>query len=124
MAYGPDNAFILGGTDPFNSNALLPGLVAFNFTTRSWSNSSASGYNSNGTVESGAMHYVPPFGPGGLFVVLGGDNFTDYRDFGKASVYDPISQKWFNQTTTGNTPEPRKEFCVSGIASTNNTYEM
>ena len=124
MAYGPDNAFVLGGSDPFNNNALLPGLVQFNFAKRSWSNSSASGYNTNGTVESGALHYVPTFGPGGLLVVLGGENLTDLNDFGKISVYDPISQKWFNQTTTGNTPEPRKEFCTAGIASTDGTYEM
>ena len=123
MAYGPDNAFVLGGNDPFN-NVLIPGLVEYSFGNRSWSNSSASGYSRHGTVQNGAMHYVPPFGPGGLFVVLGGENSTDLKDFGTVSVYDPVSQTWFNQTTTGNMPNPKKEFCVAGIASTVGTYEM
>ncbi len=33
MAYGPDNAFVLGGNDPFN-NVLKPGLVIYSFRNR------------------------------------------------------------------------------------------
>ncbi len=124
ISYGSDSAYILGGTDPTNRDTLLPGLVQFNFTTRSFSNSSASGYTFNGTVASGSMHYVPFYGPQGLFVIMGGENQIDLKDFNVISVYDPSSRQWFNQTTTGYTPEPRREFCTAGIASTNGTYEV
>lgn len=138
MAFGSDSAYVLGGVE--NSQTALaaaslehdipiPGLIQFNMTTKKFSNSTAGGYSFNGTAEKGAMHYVPSFGPDGLFFVLGGDDFwhsdaESLTDFDTISIYDPSSQRWFNQTTTGNIPQPRKEFCVAGIESNNGTYEM
>ncbi len=136
MAYGADNAFLLGGTEDFlttpetagklSGEVPLPGLVQFNMTTKAFSNSSAAGYQPNGTAERGVMHYVPSFGPNGLFLVMGGDYIApaDLRDFGTISIFDPSSKKWYQQATTGSVPKARVEFCTAGVNSTNGTYEM
>lgn len=101
-------------------------------TTGTFTNSSAAGYNFNGTAERGVLHYVPSFGPEGIYILLGGDisNLNGYtagsglRSFSKLTIYDPASGKFYNQTATGNIPESRIEFCATGINSTNQTYEM
>ncbi|MCJ1471176.1 hypothetical protein MMC07_009824 [Pseudocyphellaria aurata] len=138
MAFGSGSAYSLGGSENsrttpatanLNQSIPVPGLVQFNLTTKKFSNSTAGGYSFNGTAEKGAMHYVPSFGPDGLFVVMGGDDFwhpdaENLTDLGTISIYDPSSQRWFNQTTTGNVPQSRKEFCVAGIESNNGTYEI
>ena len=136
MAYGGDSAFLLGGTEDFlttpetasklGGEVALPGLVQFNMTTKTFSNSSAAGYQVNGTAQRGVMHYVPSFGPNGLFFVLGGDYIipTDLRDFSTISIFDPASKTWHQQATTGFIPKARVEFCTAGVNSTNGTYEM
>lgn len=138
MAFGPGSAYVLGGFESsqtalaaanLDQNIPVPGLVQFDMSTKKFSNSTAGGYSYNGTAEKGAMHYVPSFGPKGLFVVLGGDDFwhpdaEQLTDLETISIYDPSSERWFNQTTTGNIPQPRKEFCLAGIPSNNATYEM
>ncbi|MCJ1469011.1 hypothetical protein MMC07_007643 [Pseudocyphellaria aurata] len=99
-------------------------------TTKIFSNSTAGGYSFNGTAEKGAMQYVPSFGPDGLFVVLGGDDAWFPTEnliltgLDRISIFDPSTKQWFNQTTTGNIPMPRKEFCLAGIESNNGTYEI
>ena len=63
----------------------------------------------------------------GVFMVLGGVKTspqTDAFDWGTVSVFDPKEGKWYDQETTGNTPLARKEFCTTGLASDNKTYEM
>lgn len=138
MAFGSGSAYVLGGFESsqtalaaaiLEQSIAVPGLVQFNMTTKKFSNSTAGGYSFNGTAEKGAMHYVPSFGPNGLFVVMGGDDFwhpdaDTLTDLETISIYDPSSQRWFNQTTIGNIPPPRKEFCLAGIESNNGTYEM
>ncbi|MCJ1466753.1 hypothetical protein MMC07_005373 [Pseudocyphellaria aurata] len=138
MAFGSGSAYVLGGfknsltalSQPQNDTA-VPGLVQFNMTTKIFSNSTAGGYSFNGTAAQGAMQYVPSFGPDGLFVVLGGDDpdvwYSSARtltDLETISIYDPSTKQWFNQTTTGNIPIPRKTFCLAGIESNNGTYEI
>lgn len=138
MAFGPGSAYVLGGFESsqtalaaanLDRNIPVPGLVQFDMSTKKFSNSTARGYSFNGTAEKGAMHHVPSFGPNGLFVVMGGDDFwhptaETLTDLETISIYDPSSERWFNQTTTGNIPQPRKEFCLAGIESNNATYEM
>ena len=138
MAFGSGSAYSLGGfessqtalsTANLDQNLPVPGLMQFNMKTQKFLNSTAGGYSFNGTAEKGAMHYVPSFGPDGLFIVMGGDDcwHTDpehLTDLETISIYDPSSEQWFNQTTTGNIPQPRKEFCLAGIESNNATYEM
>lgn len=138
MTFGSGNAYVLGGIENSESslstanlqgNVPLPGLVNFNMTTETFSNSTASGYSFNGTAEKGSLHYVPSFGPDGLCIVMGGDDFwhphfDSLKDLETITIFDPSSKKWFNQTTTGNVPQARKEFCLAGIESNNATYEM
>lgn len=101
-------------------------------TTGTFTNSSAAGYNFNGTAERGVLHYVPSFGPEGIYVLLGGDTSRldsynagqNLQSFANLTIFDPASGKFYNQTATGNIPEGRIEFCATGINSTNQTYEM
>lgn len=139
-AFGSDSAYVLGGFEnsgttlsaaPRGPRVAIPGLIQFNMTTKKFSNSTAGGYSFNGTGRTGEMHYVPSFGPEGLFVVMGGDDFwhpddpvESLRDLKTISIYDPSSEQWFNQTTTGDIPQPRMEFCLAGVNSSNGTYEM
>ena len=127
QAYGSDSGWCLGGYSSIDRIQLIPGMVEFDMTSKSLTNLSASGYNVNGTIAQGAIHYVPSFGPNGMLVVMGGHTKNDVAglvDFGIVSAYDPAKHEWFNQTTTGNKPAPREDFCTAGISSTNNTYEM
>ncbi|MCJ1464264.1 hypothetical protein MMC07_002877 [Pseudocyphellaria aurata] len=135
MAFGSGSAYALGGYENLhtaltaNGTVPVPGLVQFNLTTKQFTNSTAAGYSFLGTAEKGAMHYVPSFGPDGFFVVMGGDdfwhsNYSSLADIKTISIHDPSSQQWFDQTTAGDIPKPRKEFCLAGIESNNGTYEI
>ena len=129
-AFGGDFAWSLGG---FNepavgpTGAVMPGMIRFNMSSRLFENISSTEYPYNGgAVADGAMHYIPSFGPGGIFVAIGGGvaQFDASLNFSMLAVFDPITGSWWNQTTTGAAPIPRIDFCIAGINSTNNTYEM
>ena len=134
MAYGSNTALVLGGTNkPYeypSPGNLLGGMVQFHTESQSFTNSSAFCCNATSGVDRGGMHYVPSFGSEGLFVAMGGqngisnNNFAGLIDFGTVSVFDPVKQEWWNQTTTGSKPTPRIQFCTAGVNSTNGTYEM
>jgi hypothetical protein len=76
------------------------------------------------------MQYVPNFGPAGVIVAAGGlkqaADASENRliSFGSVQVYDPATNNWYEQTTTGSIPKGRKEYCMTGAASSNNTYEI
>lgn len=133
MAYGPHSAWALGGRAA-NEDAFalhLPGtpqsgLVNFDFRSKTFTNTSASDYNSSGTALHGAMQYVPSFGPEGVVVVIGGRSGIDlnFTGFDTVHVYDPAKRIWHNQTTTGDAPAPRFQFCAAGVNSSNGTYEI
>ncbi|OWO98262.1 hypothetical protein B2J93_8182 [Marssonina coronariae] len=101
-------------------------------TSGTFTNSSASGYNFNGTAERGVLHYVPSFGLRGIYVILGGNisGLDDYsaeeniQSFKSLTIFDPSTGAFYNQTTTGNIPNGRIEFCATGANSTNSTYEI
>ena len=136
MAFGPENAWVLGGkTLEWNGWAspenLIPGMIQFNMTSRTFSNHSVECCNATGGIYKGAMQHVPPFGPGGIHIAMGGQNgigndgvTAGLIDFGTVSIFDPTTEEWWNQTTTGSKPSPRVEFCTAGVSSTNGTYEM
>ena len=128
QAYGNGSAYVLGGTAQLRGNNILyPGMIKFDMSSQVFSNiSSETGATSPSGKPSwnGAMQYVPPFGPDGVFVVMGGGDGNGLIDFGYVQVYDPASGLWYNQTTTGSKPGPRVEFCTAGAASTNDTYEI
>ncbi|KAL9070396.1 MAG: hypothetical protein Q9157_005827, partial [Trypethelium eluteriae] len=142
IAFSNETGYVLGGsasadtslgTADLQSPVPLNGMLTFDMSSQKLSNISATGYNGNGTVEFSRMEWSAPFGPQGLLFVLGGDQPPDvdgtggedeFVPFNTVSVYEPSSNKWYQQTTTGNIPEPRKEFCTAGVASTNETYEI
>lgn len=128
QAYGNGSAYILGGTDKILwDRYLYPGMVQFDMSSQRFSNLSA---NSGATSPSGnpgfkgAMQYVPPFGPAGIFIVMGGQDINNYISFSYVLVFNPESGLWSNQSTTGSPPAPRANFCTAGIASTNGTCEI
>ncbi|XMA15799.1 hypothetical protein WAI453_008590 [Rhynchosporium graminicola] len=140
-AFGGGVALTLGGyansrTVPENVNVTeqipIPGLVTYDMATGKFTNSSATGYNRNGTAERGVLHYVPFFGPKGVFVILSGDASPrnsysaskTIQSFSTLTLYDPATGTFFNQSTTGNIPNGRIEFCATGANSTNGTYEI
>ncbi|KAL8753887.1 MAG: hypothetical protein Q9184_005286 [Pyrenodesmia sp. 2 TL-2023] len=133
-AVGGNIALVLGGvingvSDQETSDGpsrLSPGLLEFDMTSLNFTNSSATGFNANGTVRAGQMHFVPSFGPQGIFLAMGGNsNYTDdLIGFDDIAVYEASTRKWYNQTVSGNIPEPRRAFCVAGINSTEGSYEM
>ncbi|KAL9003107.1 MAG: hypothetical protein Q9188_004000 [Gyalolechia gomerana] len=93
-------------------------------TTQEFTNSSATGFTAHGTGLDGRMHYVPSFGPEGVFLIMGGiDNGTLF-DFENICVYEAVTNKFYNQTAGGNPPAGRIDFCLAGINSTEGTYEI
>jgi hypothetical protein len=130
-AAGGGKGYVLGGCNATNGIP-LPGIVSIDLTNLTITNSSAAGYNANGTAELGELHYVPSFGPQGVFVILGGDISPldtyspgmNLQSFDKVTIFDPSSGNFYNQSTTGNPPQPRAQFCTAGVASSNGSYEI
>ncbi|KAL8993020.1 MAG: hypothetical protein Q9188_007439 [Gyalolechia gomerana] len=137
QAYGGDTALILGGisnsqsdekTQDVSDDIPLPGLLALNMTTKTFTNSTARSFNRGRSAVVGRMQYVPSFGPDGLFMAMGGSMIPVVTEnlisFGNIWVYQAETNTWFNQTARGNLPGPRKNFCLAGANSTNGTYEI
>ena len=138
VASGNGVGYVLGGlqvnqssTDPrfdaFNST----GLMRYNFTDGSLSNLTVTGISNGGMIQKGGMHFVPNFGPQGVLVAFGGTQIGIRAPGADAlveavtvQVYDPATDSWYDQATTGSVPTARKEFCITGAASSNNTYEI
>ena len=124
VAYGRESAWTLNGRD--SEDSALPGLVHFNMDTKEFTNISTRAFPA--PVQRGTMHYVPVYGPSGIYIALGGSPIlndpADLIDFGTLPVFDPSSRKWYDQTTTGNKPAARVDHCVAGAASSNQTYEI
>jgi hypothetical protein len=112
-----------------------PGMQICNFTTNKCSNNSALGYSSNGAFEFGGLVHVPTWGPEGLVVVIGGQTspmlnlFSDgqkYQNMANISLFEPTTQQWYYQTSTGEVPPQRDRFCVVGSTAggDNGTFEI
>ncbi|KAL8903295.1 MAG: hypothetical protein Q9171_007448 [Xanthocarpia ochracea] len=135
-ASGGASALVLGGvlnpwTSPESMNLTedveVPGIVEFNMTRKGFFKSNATGFNAKGTGARGAMHYVPSFGPNGLFMIMGGTDLTDPDNnigFDNIWVYESQENRWYNQTATGDVPAGRRSFCLAGVNSTDETYEI
>ncbi|KAL2264435.1 hypothetical protein VTK26DRAFT_3322 [Humicola hyalothermophila] len=82
--------------------------------------------------EPGSPHgleYVSHWGDRGILVSVGSQNqdLTDdnsLASFDKVLVYDIANQRWFQQETSGDIPQPRRDFCIAGAPSNNRTYDM
>jgi hypothetical protein len=109
----------------------VSGLVTYDYTSKKLSNSTVTGIKNGGIVQMGGAHFVPNFGPQGILVTFGGDRVgikqagdDSLLDSSSVRVYDPATGTWYKQATSGNIPEARKEFCMTGVASNNETYEI
>ncbi len=124
MAWDSTTVHMIGGYLNGNGTASA-GEVRFYMPNQTFSNSTIeNGINSNTGRANGATHFVPAFGPEGMFLTMGGEDNGNLLGLDSVLIFDPSTQAWFNQNTTGNAPSPRKVFCIAGISSTNNTYEM
>ncbi|KAK4137952.1 hypothetical protein BT67DRAFT_371835 [Trichocladium antarcticum] len=135
VASGRDLGFFLGGFvgDGAGGQQHHPvgNLITYDFSSGKATNSTVwdgSGLF-HGWGHSGGINYVPSFGKRGILINVGGHQ--DHRedsdglvDFQTVQVYDIDSQQWLEQKTSGDTPLPRKEFCIAGAPSSERTYEI
>lgn len=101
-----------------------PGMIMYNVTSRAWYNVSASGFSYSNTARYGAAHFVPIFGPAGLLFVLGGYVVEALPPFDTVWIFDPVSQQWLSQSTSGTRPFPIFHNCVAGVQGDNDAYEV
>ena len=125
---------------PFEDVISLQGLTEFNSSTGAWSNLTSTEVYTTGNPELysgqasyGAAHFVPTFGPEGVVVFFGVRppvlnpfwNATYAGSMTQLSVFEPLSQTWYNQTAAGpSIPDWRADFCTTGIAGDDGTYQM
>ncbi|KAK1672094.1 hypothetical protein BDP55DRAFT_731774 [Colletotrichum godetiae] len=115
-----------------------PGMVVYDWHKNQWSNETAALRNAfppYGTVRGARALYVPDFGPHGIIVLLGGfmatlepiingsDSLYRWMDISNITFMDPVTKKWYSQTTTGSAPTRRQWFCMVGVSS-ETTYEI
>ncbi|KAI1294281.1 hypothetical protein F5Y03DRAFT_373287 [Xylaria venustula] len=110
-----------------------PGLVSYNFRTGSWENATVTSmsYGGYGTSLNAQAEYVP-FGPNGLVLILGGaetpvdaTNETIVEvSWNEISMVDPVTMKWYTQSTTGSRPPTIESHCSVGVPGPNGTYEI
>ena len=118
----------------------MPGLVSYNITSSSWSNSSSTAISGFGTIVNGGMHFVPNFGSEGILIAVGGEltgainspwieDSQHLESFSNISIYNVAADTWYWQTATGATgpddiPPDGAMFCITGIPSSQGTYEI
>ncbi|MCJ1461497.1 hypothetical protein MMC07_000094 [Pseudocyphellaria aurata] len=132
-----NRAYYLGGyitwaTSPSTSideRTPSPGLLMFDFKTTKFTNSSDGGYRAPyappGRWPPGAMINVPRYGRDGVLVILpSGRDRGDFA-FNNITLYDKENKRWYSQTTSGDTPDPRFYFCAAGVGGDqDNTFEI
>jgi hypothetical protein len=124
-------------SDPLNPYgfAASEGLVTYDFASSGWENTSSLGGSQAGYFVQSQALFMPNFGKAGLLAILGGDSplnqSYEYEegaslvDMSNITIYDVDSDTWYYQIATGSVPPPRSEFCVAGLAPTDNSsYEM
>ncbi|KAK0668863.1 hypothetical protein QBC41DRAFT_117590 [Cercophora samala] len=128
---GDGQGYFLGGFvgNETGRETTLSNLNTYDFATNKLTNLTVSGVSTRGLEQYGGMLYVPNFGNRGILINVGGDQdgrveADDLISFRRVQVYDPETQTWFEQKTSGNNPQPRKQFCMAGMASNNHTYEL
>jgi hypothetical protein len=131
--------YSLGGSIGADANwppsFILPGLVQYDSSAKSWSNDTTDIPQSNPYVDQARAQFAPNFGQQGFMVIVGGANppqqsidiseESSLRDMAEVTLYDPSSQTWYVQQATGDIPPPRGQFCMVGRASSDGqTYEL
>ena len=135
-ASGNGKGYYLGGLMGNNSVEInaqigLPGLLTYDYASKTLTNTSVVGISTDGINQKGGLLYVPNFGPKGIVISIGGNQFGKGRkdadnllSMDTVQILDTDTGKWYEQTVGGVIPERRKEFCIAGAASSNRTYEI
>ena len=143
-AFSVESGYILGGFQGNDFDAQgdlwpMPGLVSYNSSSNSWSNSSSTRISDFGTIVNGGMQSVANFGPEGLLVAMGGESGpvnapwveqgSNFAPFSNISIYDIATDNWYWQTATGATgpediPPNGTMFCITGVQSNQRTFEV
>ncbi|QIW95224.1 hypothetical protein AMS68_000742 [Peltaster fructicola] len=103
-----------------------PGLVMYNMSSSLWYNISTGGDYTVGT-QGARTQLVTNFGTDGvgILVVLAG--FTQQEagiGLDRVNMFDPVTQQWRIQRTTGSIPQPNRNPCLVGVPGDNGTYEL
>ncbi|GJC84223.1 kelch repeat-containing protein ARB_01230 [Colletotrichum liriopes] len=136
VASTPDSGFYFGGvsevTQAVKKDTMIAGYLQFDFKSqrKTWVNHTNARYSPSRTRYSASAHYVPTFGPNGLVMIIGGNEYDAESDEPKNVrmdtlwFLDPVTQEWYSQRTSGNPPASRRWPCTVGAQSTNGTYEI
>lgn len=130
----PDGGYVFGGevidSDAKRTGENKKGYVSFDFDTKEWEYETTVPYSQDGSLWGATATYVPGFGSRELIFLLGGmerrrEQASAYLDFGRVHFFDPASQTWYEQSTTGKVPPRRHDHCAIGVGDKKNeTYEM
>jgi hypothetical protein len=114
-----------------NDDYNISGLISYDYATGDMTHTTVVGESTGGVVQNGGLVFVPNFGPAGVMVSIGGDQLgkitkgtDDLVSMNTVQVFDPATGNWYEQAVTGSIPEMRKDFCVAGVASDNQTFEI
>lgn len=110
----------------------MSGLLTYDFASKTATNTSVSIASTEGSEQFGSILYVPNFGKKGILVSVGGfigamkagEDDEKLVSMDTARIFDIDSNAWFEQSTSGTSPAPRQEYCMAGVASDNQTYEI
>ena len=139
-SFSGELGFAMGGLQRGRTDdqvtAGVPGMTIFNMSSTEWYNVSTAVVTSDSTTVFGSAQYVPYFGPSGLFITLGGlatdvgfvtddeESTSSWFPLNNISMYEPSSQTWRSQMTTGEAPQGLSRTCVVGTEGDDNTYEV
>jgi hypothetical protein len=98
----------------------------FDSSSQEWFNVSSKSYSYYGFATNGVAQFVPSFGPLGLLFVLGGWTTQTQQlvPLETAAIFDPETQQWQNQVTTGDIPGETANACIVGVEGDDGTYEV
>jgi hypothetical protein len=113
-----------------NRNLIFEGVLIYNMTESTWGR----GINRTMDLDSRRQEMGQAICIEGLLdspmaLVLGGswkdEKYSpQWNNLTHVTLYDPISEMWYDQQTIGAEPVPRNGFCAVGAKSQTATYEM
>ncbi|KAK3325731.1 hypothetical protein B0H66DRAFT_529755 [Apodospora peruviana] len=136
VASGDGSGFFLGGVlgDDTNIPNPITGVLTYNLSSQKITPILDSGSSTIERVQKGGMLYIPNFGNTGILISAGGEgggglglvsgSSTKLKSLEKVQIFNPDDREWYEQKTSGSHPAPRKEFCIAGVASNHQTYEI
>lgn len=104
-----------------------PGLLEFRFDGLELNKTSDGGFplsHMPNHAGSGAMISIPNYGTGGILALLGGGDYKQPMALNNITLYDKRKGKWYYQTTFGDVPEQRVQFCSVGVQGRGDSFEM